>query len=354
VEAHDLPADRHGARRAALRLGAVAGLVAVAGLSIALLQHPKAAETPPTSNPPGLTAGFTGPLTGLGFSVADDVASHQVVLFGGLDSAATTWLWDGARWRVADPRSSPPGRSGAAAAYDPATRTVMLFGGSVGPGMSANDTWAWNGTNWRPLNSDGARPPAGTGAQMAWDSTTSQMVLVTDAEVGTGAETWTWDGVRWERQTQGDLSVNVFGDVLAYDPDSHSLLLVSPISADSEKSLTLTWNGARWRLLATDAPPIEGMALDPLARVLIGCGNATYSEETNVQSSCWEWTGSAWTEIQQAVPPPDSRQVVIEVEVSDVDHDRILMFGWLISAIPGQPQPLHIWWLDDGSWTQLA
>jgi hypothetical protein len=189
---------------------------------------------------------------------------------------------------------------------------------------------------------------------MAWDSTTSQMVLVTDAEVGTGAETWTWDGIRWERQTQGDLSVSVFGDVLAYDPDSHSLLLVSPISADSEKSLTLTWNGARWRLLATDAPPIEGMALDPLARVLIGCGNATYSEETNVQSSCWEWTGSAWTEIQQAVPPPDSRQVVIEVEVSDVDHDRILMFGWLISAIPGQPQPLHIWWLDDGSWTQLA
>ena len=86
MDANHPSADRRGSRRAILGLGAIVGVVAVAGIAVSLLRAPLVA-----SPAPGATAGFSGPVTGLGFSVAYDAASHQVVLFGGLDSAGTTW-----------------------------------------------------------------------------------------------------------------------------------------------------------------------------------------------------------------------------------------------------------------------
>ena len=189
---------------------------------------------------------------------------------------------------------------------------------------------------------------------MAWDSATQEMVLVTEAETGTGAETWTWNGNGWTRETLGGLSVSVAGDVMAYDPTGRALLLVTPASPDNRNSLALTWTGSTWRLLDNNGPALEGMAVDPQLNVLIACGTATYSETSAVQASCWEWATSRWLQLDQAVPPPDSRQVMIEKEVEDVDHARVLMFGWLTRAIPGRPQPLHIWSWHGGVWTLLA
>jgi len=48
------------------------------------------------------------------------------------------------------PQASPEGRFGAAEAYDPQTKTVMLFGGRLEPGTPVHDTWAWKGTTWGP------------------------------------------------------------------------------------------------------------------------------------------------------------------------------------------------------------
>lgn len=67
--------------------------------------------------------------------MAYDDATGQVVLFGGdRDNGkgvglADTWIWSGTTWsqRVVSP--SPPGRYGAAMAYDPATKQVVLFSG---------------------------------------------------------------------------------------------------------------------------------------------------------------------------------------------------------------------------------
>jgi hypothetical protein len=328
-------------RGAALALVVVAGLVAVVGVAFSLTRPP---AKPPVQSP------SNGPVTGLGFSVAYDAAANEVVLFGGLNSADNTWVWDGQHWTLAKPRTSPAGRSGAAAAYDPVSRSVMLFGGSLGPGMSADDTWAWDGTTWRELDvSGGNRPLAGPGAEMAWDSATNEMVLVTDALTANAAETWTWDGTDWARQPQGDLSVSVFGDVMAYDPTSHSLLLVSLQSQDSAVSVALSWNGSTWQMVNGDGPAITGMALNPQLNSLLGCGVATYSPSLVVLDSCWEWETSGWFELEEAVPPEDSLQLMVEDEITDTRNARVLMFGWLTRAIPGQPQPLHIW-----SWNGTA
>ena len=92
------------------------------------------------------------------------------------------------------PNSSPPARSGAAIAYDPATRLLMLYGGEgANEGPQFNDTWAWNGTIWRRLNGGGPSGPfVGNGASMVWDGARDQMLLVTSAGTDTDGETWTW------------------------------------------------------------------------------------------------------------------------------------------------------------------
>jgi hypothetical protein len=349
VEA-DIPTPNR--RRAALGLATVVGLVAAGGLAISLTQHPRKVVPPAPSSSPA--AAFTGPVIGLGFSVAYDVATQQVVVFGGLDSGDHTWLFDGHEWTLVNPGTSPAGRSGAAAAYDPATKTVMLFGGSLGPGLSANDTWGWNGTTWQDLDAVGIRPPAGEGAQMAWDNATGEMVLVTDAETTTGAETWAWDAGNWVRAGLGDLTVSVSGDVLAYDPTTQTVLLVSPVSPDNGDSLALSWDGLSWRLLDENGPEIQGLALNPQIHTLLGCALATYSASFGVQDSCWEWTGARWIQLQAGVPPADSRQLMVEDEVADPDSSQVLMFAWLTRAIPGQPQPLHVWSWGGKVWTPLA
>src|SRR5437588_4973476 len=160
-------------RRSAQTIALLAAVIAVPGLiglSISFLQRP---PQPPVSAPlpsPSPTPVAHGPVSGFGYSLVDDAAAQQVVFFGGIDSYEQTWLWDGGRWKLAAPRSHPPGRFGAAAAYDPVTTDVLLFGGRLAPGQLANDTWAWDGRTWRELDGGAEGPPPGEGELMAWDA----------------------------------------------------------------------------------------------------------------------------------------------------------------------------------------
>ena len=188
MDAEHPTGNQRDTRRAALRLVAVAAVVAVAGVAFSLLPHAK--TVPPVATiAPTLPPLTPAPVIGLGFSVAADPAAHAIVVFGGLNSGDRTWLLNDQSWTLAHPRSSPADRSGAAAAYDPATKMVMLFGGTLAAGKGANDTWGWNGTTWRRLDSGSNGPPAGQGAQMAWDATAGDMVLVTNGETMNTAET---------------------------------------------------------------------------------------------------------------------------------------------------------------------
>jgi hypothetical protein len=345
-------------------LGAIAILAAGIGLAIEAAQHPRShlvqlpSPTPSGTVAPIPTPPASGPVTGSGVSVADDPATHRVVLFGGVDSSNKTWLWDGRQWTSTTPPSSPPNRAGAAAAYDPASRVVMLFGGS-GPAVGQvaqlfNDTWAWSGSTWRRLNSGGVRgPPVGDGAQMAWDDTRHQMLLVTYAETLTAAETWIWDGSSWQHQPSGNIAASAFG-VMAYDPASHAVVRVSPLIGDNSHSATFTWNGSAWRALVTDGPQLDGIALDPMVNGLVACGSSTYSTFFAVNASCWQWTGRNWFPEQESVPLTANRSATIEAEIDDVDRGELLIVGWLVSPAQGAPQPLYIWTWDGIRWMLVA
>ena len=129
------------------------------------------------------------PFSTYGYSVADDVDTHQVVVFGGNMSPNQTWLWTGADWHLAKPRTSPPGREYAPAEFDPALHLVLLFGGTTPTGAGLNDTWGWDGTTWHELDNGRGGPPPGE-AGMAWDPAVNAMVLIGASNSGT--DTWTW------------------------------------------------------------------------------------------------------------------------------------------------------------------
>jgi hypothetical protein len=54
-------------------------------------------------------------------------------------------------WTELDPAASPPARDNASMAYDPATKTVLLFDGGQCDSCGGQ-TWSWNGTDWTRLS----------------------------------------------------------------------------------------------------------------------------------------------------------------------------------------------------------
>jgi hypothetical protein len=239
-------ADQLQPERARSRLataGMLVGLTTIAGIVGVVLstqQRPLNVALLPQVFSGGPTPAAPGPVSAFGFSVADDPAIHRVLLFGGVDSYDQTWLWDGSRWSRASPRISPLGRFQAAAAYDPETKVVMLFGGRLAAGRIVNDTWAWSGASWRELDTGGGSGPPGEGALMAWDNATRAMVLLTPAPHATGGQTWMWSGSHWLRQANGEPPPTPIAGEMAFDPSSNSLLFVSALSPPLGAGTT-TW-----------------------------------------------------------------------------------------------------------------
>jgi hypothetical protein len=286
------------------------------------------------------------PVVGSGFSATDDPSTHQLVLFGGVDSYTSTWLWDGSRWSLAHPAVSPPGRFGQAAAYDPLTRVVMVYGGRLGPGDVVDDTWAWEGTTWRELDGGTGSPPAGEGATMGWDPSRSEMVLVS-GQGTSGGTTWVWTGVRWERQPGGDVPAGTFFVGMAVDPSTGSLLAASCCALDQATISTWTWSGSAWGRIKTRTQPAfaAGLALDPRGGRILLCGDPALGGGREM----WAWSGRDWTLLTGARLP-----VFPSAEVTDTSDGRLVILGSVDQPTQGAPQPIHLWSLSGTTWSRLG
>jgi len=363
--------ERGGGRRlntrSTLALAVTIAVACVVGVVVSFGQHTPAqvtnpdpsafaqrAVTPSPVTPSPVTPSPVpgAPQSGDGSTLADDLATDEVVLFGGVGDYGNTWLWNGGAWTLAHPPVSPSGRFGSSAAYDPQTRTVLLFGGRLEPGTPVRDTWAWNGTTWAELDSGTGGPQPGEGSDMAWDPAVTQMVLLTRSGViSDPAETWVWAGTHWSRMVRGDLPAAAFYSPMGFDPVSRSLLAigccVGPPPGTGGSNTTWRWSGGAWTLLpaAADVAPLASdMALDPTVGrlVLCACGRPASS-----QPGLWMWDGSRWSSLPAAQLPVESGTVV-----SALDRGDLLLLGAPKSAQPGQ-FPVDVWSLSGSSWHQL-
>jgi hypothetical protein len=336
---------------------AVIAVAAIAGVAISTAQRPPGAVAPPSLPPSAApTPVPQEPISGIGFTVADDPASAEVVLFGGVDDYDNTWVWvGGGQWRLADPTISPPGRIDAAAAYDPQMQRLLLFGGRQAPytsGPLLNDTWAWDGAAWSELDPGGATAPSpGEGATMAWDDALSEMVLVTTAGNSPGGDqTWIWSGTHWVHAAHGAVAPSAFDLPIAFDPVTRSLIAegccATPVSPLGALDITWRWNGTSWGQIPGTAEPLPGssLALNPDTDQLALCNCGPMRALPALAS----WTGRTWS-----VMSVDRLPIDPDTMITEAGSGQLVIVGSASPSSPFVAQPIHIWGLEGTLWRQL-
>ena len=232
-------AGRAGAGLMLLLTGLVASL-AVGTTAASATTTPAWQQLAPATNPPALVAP----------SMAYDAATHQLVLTGEVPSDTTneTWVWSGSNWSKLSPAASPPGALRSIDGLRPEYRSAGPLR-RVGSGASLHDTWTWNGTTWAPA-SPATSPSAREGAEMAFDTSTAQLVLFGGFD-GTNFldDTWTWSGSNWTQVGLTEPS-NFTGrafSAMAYDQASGQLHLFSGFGAAGQfYSDNWVWTGSAW------------------------------------------------------------------------------------------------------------
>ncbi len=333
-----------------------------------------------------------------------DPATGRLVLFGGLSGTSTlsdTWTFDGTTWSEATPATSPPARSDAAMDYDAATGQLVLSGGlsTVTPPATLGDTWTYNGTTWAHASSP-TSPPARSNALFAFDPATSELVLfggldansntlsdtwlstvtptaatwvaaapparsddvmANDAALGklvlfgglSGSntalsDTWTYNGTSWVQQVPTTSPPARSFASMAYDPASGQLVLFGGLAADNTTTLGDTWvyTGTTWRLLSPPVTPgphsDASLTYDPgLGKLVLFGGLDAYSDTL---SDTWAFNGTTWTPMG-----PSARSDF--ASAFDSATNQLVVFG----GLDVNSNTLGDTWIESGStWTQIA
>jgi len=191
-------------------------------------------------------------------SMAYDAAHGQVVLFGGAkdepfgqEPYRDTWIYDGTDWKHRSPAHSPSPRLESQMAYDVATGQVVLFGGMDGHGNILGDTWTWDGKDWR-RRSPAHSPVARRGAAMVYDAARGKVTLFGGQMLGGNfsAETWTWDGREWTQLFPAHEPIPRLFLGAAFDDARAEMIVYGGVAAGFiEKGCggTWAWDGSDWR-----------------------------------------------------------------------------------------------------------
>jgi hypothetical protein len=190
----------------------------------------------------------TSPQARTAATMAYDAGTNQVVLFGGAGGSnflGDTWTWNGttSTWTQLSPVTSPAVREFAMMAYDAGTGLVVLFGGQNMSGVDLNDTWTWNGTTWTQ-STPASSPSARDGAMMAYDASTNHVVLFGGANSNSGnslGETWTWNGTTWTQLTPAANPSPRTTATMAYDTSTSQVVLFGGLENDPGPFLNDTW-----------------------------------------------------------------------------------------------------------------
>jgi hypothetical protein len=248
--------------------------------------------------------------------MAGDPATKQLVLFGGSEPTKgvfldDTWNWTGTTWSQLSPATSPPGRAGGVLAYDIATSQLITFGGRGSTGM-LGDTWTWTGTTWSQL-SPAISPSARNGYMMAYDPATRQLVLFGGVEGSqlSDSDTWVWTGTTWTQMHPATSPSGRACGMMAYDLATKQLLLfggdsANPVNRQLDND-TWVWTGTTWTQLSPATSPSARfggvMAYDPATSQLILFGGGGSLAGAQPLNDTWAWTGTTWSQLSPTTSP---------------------------------------------------
>jgi hypothetical protein len=256
-----------------------------------------------------------------------DPVRGATVLFGGQwPWRNDTWEYAGGQWSSINTTTSPSPRSFAAAASEASTGSILMFGGSYANGQLLFDqTWRLNGLNWNQVATS-VRPPPRCNHAMALDASRGRIVMFGGASSlstfppSVHADTWEFDGQRWNAVTPPSSPPGRYNHAMAYDT-ARSRIVVFGGNDSNAYPFVDTWqyDGATWSQLPASGGPdlwrdVGGlrMTYDPQRGKLLLLG-----------TRLWELDGLVW----RAVATPSGPSIPVDAGWVATPHDGVLLFG---------------------------
>ena len=267
-----------------------------------------------------------------GAALAFDPVRRRLVMFGGLDAndnpTDNMYEYDGSSWYALSPPVRPPARSLGSMAYDPEAHKTILFGGD-----SNNDLWGWDGTQWTELSDGGGsgEPPARVGAGLVYDPLKKQLVLFGGnyglAGHSRRADTWTWS-------SDGSGSAGTWTQVS--DPDAQ---------------------------IGSNAPDVDYFVFFKVEMAAdYGTGNVmAYSNGSNAgwpasiapeENETWVWSGSNWSDQGKVTWTTNAVPRVNTTMAYDPVNHRIALFGGNVAQASPLLNDMVEW--TGTAWTQVS
>jgi hypothetical protein len=246
-----------------------------------------------------------------------------------------------------------PSRTGAAMAYDAQTKQVVLFGGDA-----LNDTWAWDGHTWTQLF-PASSPPTRRDASMVYDAVTKQIILFGGIGVtGTALDdTWAWDGTNWTPLSSAVSPPARAQASMVYDAQHQQIVLFGGMvmgkqNTSSVANDTWIWDGKNqnWQVVhPATVPPARAqasMAYDAAHRQTLLFGG---TDGKSVLNDTWAWNGTNWQQLHPATAP--SARVDASMAYDASTQQTVLFAG--VRGPGANATNLSDMWIWNGSnWAQ--
>lgn len=286
-------------------------------------------------------------------SAATGSNGHAAIFGAGAlstDDPSELWTWTGSTWSR-DPLAGPSRRWGSAMASDPTTGALFVLGGHEPEGF-ASDLWRRDAAGWTTLSQGTNGLGRRTDYVLAFDPLRGRTVLFGGSVavsggpgISDGADTWTWDGTRWEKKLAAVHPDRRHSPAMVFDSKRGAMVLFGGMRYDPSTTFndeTWTWDGASWSKLSPATAPSAryemGMAFHSGSGRVIGFGGAT---EAGAANDTWALDGTTWTELHPSHAPPAQAGALMAY---DEKRARIVLY----SVVDGTT-----WEWDDVDWKEV-
>jgi N-acetylneuraminic acid mutarotase len=284
---------------------------------------------------------------------------NRLVLFGGRSASAAsgasgvfsdTWIYDLAAnaWRPVTSSIVPAARYGLAAAYDPLSQHVLMFGGQAGTKFF-NDVWAFNviTEQWNQVKISGPAPAARSGTAAIVDPQLNQLIISHGATAASRLDdTWALDLIAkvWQNVSPATHPAARSQHTATFDEIHHRFILFGGLDATgqiSNEQWSFDPSALVWKRFGTidasNPAPRSGSAIvyEPITHIIYLFGGKTFSGATN---EVWSLDPSNhWAPINFSSGPSARSS---HAATWDTINNRLIVFG----GVDANNKPLNDLW----------